>query len=537
MRGQPQTFDEWSHLLTLNGFYHSISHFSLPVSWVDTVSNYGSPLGQISHQTTGYLSALLFAVTQDTFLSYNLTLLLGSVIGTFLMYFFLRLHFPQLSSVAGAVLYTFAPYRIANLYVRGALPEFFSSAFIPLVAIGMHMAFIQKRISGLWIIFIGSALLSVSHPMMIVLGFCLLAIYFLYIMFSLPKNKQRIRCLLLCGFFAGLGSMVSAYYVMPLSLEIKYFHLGQIGVSQDSYWFLTPDAFFREAWNYSTPDGVGIRENRLQLGAIELFAIVAGGLLLFYKKYKQQKTPSIMWWWLLAVAIFVFLMSPASTLLYKHIGVLAGIQFPWRFLITMVFMAPFFVAYLLDQLPYKKIIFIVLIVAIALLRFPQLYGKNYVAFPQSRYDFATVNPHSTNMNTIWSEKSSEYPVKKEKVEIIEGQGSISNFEYSPTFRKFTLLAETDVRLADYTYYFPGWELEVNNTPTEIVYQDPQYRGVITYRLPAGEHQVEMRYTDTKIRLVGKLLSLTSLVVATSLLLYFVTRTPKVKESFRKKVLD
>lgn len=532
---QPQTFDEWSHLLTLHGFYDSVGHFSVPVSWVDTVSNYGSPLGQISHQTTAYISVLFFAITHNTFLSYNLTLLLGSIIGTFLMYFFLRLHFTQLSSVAGAILYTFAPYRIANIYIRGALPEFFSSAFIPLIAIGMYMAFIQKKIWGLFLIFIGSALLAVSHPMMIVLGFSLLSVYFLYVFFSQPDLKSRIRCVLLCGFFAGLGVMVSAYYVIPLSLEIKYFHQGQIGASQDSYWFLTPEAFLKEEWNYTATGAAGIRENRLQLGLIELLVIIAGAAVLLYKKLTNKKTPPIMWWWLLAAGLCIFLMTAGSTIFYQRIGVLAGIQFPWRFLIDLVFVSPFFVAYLLEQIPYKKMIFILLVVIIGLFRFPQLYGKNYVAFPQSRYEFTTVNPHSVNMNTIWSEKSSEYPVKTEKVQIVEGTGEIENLQYSPTFRKYTLKAQSDIRLADFTYYFPGWTLKVNNTPTEIIYQDPEYRGVITYRLPAGEYQVEMKYEDTKIRLIGKILSLISLLLGSSLILYYLTLNNVQKNALQKKI--
>lgn len=536
MPAQPQTFDEWAHLLTLNGFYDSISQFSIPVSWVDTVSNYGSPLGQISHQLTAYISAVFFAITKNTVLSYNLTLLIGSMLGTFLMYRFLRLYFSPLSSLAATILYTFAPYRIANIYIRGALPEFFASAFIPLIAIGIHIAFFRKKLSGLLYIFLGSALLALTHPMMIVLGFSLVLIYLLYVVFSLSNFKAQFKTIILFGVCSILGVLISSYYLLPLTLEIKYFHQGQIGTSQDTYWFLDIDAFTKEVWNYYSFDTVGIRENRLQLGILEGIVIVAGAILLLYKKWKKQSTPTILWWWLVATAVFIFLMSPASTFLYQHISILAGIQFPWRFLIVLICIAPFFLAYILDTLKYKRILCFLVILSIALLRFPHLYGKNYINFPQSRYDFTTVNPHSVNLNTTWSGKSSEYPIKKEKVAVIEGEGTISTLVSSPTFRKYTMDAQTAVRVIDYTFYFPGWNVYINRTPIEIIYQDPDYRGIITYSLPQGNYSVEMIYENTKIRLFGKILSVSSFFIAISCILYYLHISKKQKNELEQKIL-
>lgn len=536
-QAQPQTFDEWSHLLTLNGFYASLSHMSFPVSWIDTVSNYGSPLGEISHQTTSYIAALVFAITHNSVMSYNLTLLMGSIMSTLLLYYFLRLHFSQYASAAGASLFTFAPYRIANIYIRGALPEFFTSAFIPLILIGIHLAFVKKSVKGLFFIFLGSALLALSHPMMLVVGFSLVTFYLLYALWTVKKWQERGKYFLLFCISAGIGVLIASYYLLPLTLEIKYFYHGQIGQSPANYYFLTADDFFREQWRYYNFETVGIRENRLQLGLLELIVIIGGAAAVLYHKLKKRQIPSLLYWWLLATLVYFFLMTPGSDILYRHIFLLSGIQFPWRFLIVLVFIPPVFLAYIIDSVKFKNFLFVLMVVFIIIVRFPQLYGKNYIVFPQSRYAFATINPHGTDMNTIWSGKSDDYPVQTQKVGVVEGTGVLTNLDITPTTRKYTLTATTPVRVVDYTFYFPGWQLFVNTAPMEIEYQDPEYRGVITYRLPPGTYDVQLLYKDTKIRFLGKIVSLVSLILAATILLLYARLSSQNKKEITKKLLD
>ena len=53
-------------------------------------------------------------------------------------------------------------------------------------------------------------------------------------------------------------------------------------------------------------------------------------------------------------------------------------------------------------------------------------------------------------------------------------------------------------------------VEVNGNKEEIEYQDPAFRGIITYKLPQGENNVELKFEDTKVRQAGKMISLTSI---------------------------
>ena len=62
-------------------------------------------------------------------------------------------------------------------------------------------------------------------------------------------------------------------------------------------------------------------------------------------------------------------------------------------------------------------------------------------------------------------------------------------------------------LTFYTFYFPGWRVYVDGVKTSIEFQDPNSRGLITYNVSKGEHNVKIVFEDTKVRLLGKILSL------------------------------
>jgi hypothetical protein len=77
-------------------------------------------------------------------------------------------------------------------------------------------------------------------------------------------------------------------------------------------------------------------------------------------------------------------------------------------------------------------------------------------------------------------------------------------------------------MVDNTFYFPGWTVEIDGVSTPIEFQDPVFRGIITYKIPQGDHTVRVSFKDTKVRMLSTLLSLMGLFglgVITCLLYY------------------
>jgi hypothetical protein len=79
-------------------------------------------------------------------------------------------------------------------------------------------------------------------------------------------------------------------------------------------------------------------------------------------------------------------------------------------------------------------------------------------------------------------------------------------------RIYQTKSEQELRLIDYTFYFSGWTVYVDDNPIVIQYQDADYRGLITYKVPAGIHTIRVSYESTKMRSLGYLVTTCAIIV-------------------------
>jgi len=82
------------------------------------------------------------------------------------MFWALSKYFSQVSSIAGAVVYLFLPYRFVDLYVRGSLGENTAFAVAPLL-IGSIFSFSKGKKIYLPALAISTALLIIAHNVII----------------------------------------------------------------------------------------------------------------------------------------------------------------------------------------------------------------------------------------------------------------------------------------------------------------------------------------------------------------------------------
>ena len=506
-RGQPTTFDGPTHISNIAQIYDAMRDGEFPARWGDGFARYGMPIPIFAQQVTSYLGAFINFITRDVVLSYNLVVLIGLFLSTVLMYVFLQLHVGKMPALAGAILFHFAPYRIMNVYIRGALPEFFASVFMISTLIGLHLLLEKRSMSGYFVFTISIALLLLTHPFMFVVGSVLFVPYGLFLWLK-HRPKASVLFIVIGSIIFGFG--IAAYFLVPLLREIKYFYYGQ---SADHFVrgnFLTVQQFIIEQWFYFRND-VATRAHYHLGGIIEgtifIISILVFGLILI-----RQKKIRVEHVFILAGLLYVFFMLPISEFLYGKITLLGNIQHPWRMMTGYILIPPVLLAFLVERFKYKNLALYVLIIIVALIRFPQLYGKNYTVYPQKSYFLTDYNLHGTVMNTIWTGEVRSYPYKNQKAEIIEGKGKILSREVKNAQRQYEVDAQSEIRLADYTFYFPGWKAYVDGSEVPIEFQDPNYRGVITYKVPHGNHQITVKFTETKIRLLGNAVTLFSLVI-------------------------
>src|SRR3990167_10334010 len=244
-RGQPTTFDGPTHISNIAQIYDAMRDGEFPARWGNGFARYGMPIPIFAQQVTSYLGAFVNFITRDVVLSYNVVVLIGLLLSTVLMYVFLRLHVGRIPAIAGAFLFHFAPYRIMNVYIRGALPEFFSSIFILGILISLNLLLEKKRTSSYSFLTLSIALLLLTHPFMFVVASI---VFVLYGLFLWIKNRQKAKMSVIVIFSLILGLGIAAYFLVPLFGEIKYFYYGQ---SSDHFVrgnFLTLFQFVTEQW-------------------------------------------------------------------------------------------------------------------------------------------------------------------------------------------------------------------------------------------------------------------------------------------------
>ncbi len=506
--GRPANFDSNFHISNIAQFSQILKQGEFPVIWMNNFANYGIPIGIFTHQLTNYLGGTINIFLQNPTLTYNILVFLGIFLTGLFLYFFLRLYFPPWGSFLGIFIFTFTPNHIFNIYVRGAMPEVFSGIFVPLILIALYLIVVRKKIYGYFLLSIFIAGLTLNHPMMLVVYSVFFIPYLFYLLLTNNLEKiTQIKILLSTGIFMILGLLATSYYILPLNLEIKYFYYGLIKDHLTGNSFLGLSNFIDPRWYYFTSSEIFPRGHVVKFGLLESLVIGIGFLYAVFTRFisKTKQKQSILYFSLISAAIIIFFNISPSYILFKNLFFLNAIQFPWRFLSALIFIPPIIAAYLYTHFS-NKLIFIVIIITVSILSFPQLYGKNFNVYPLESYYFSKVNDHSIMMNTIWTGRSEDYPSKIPQGQIIEGQGKIVSESLSNSSRKYKVKANSDVRMVDHTFYFPGWNVYVDGVNTNIQFQDPKYRGVITYNVPKGTHDVYVVFKDTKVRLLGKALT-------------------------------
>lgn len=519
--GEPVTFDGPTHITLIAQYHKAFSEGDFLVRWTDGFANYGLPMGVFAQQTVSILGGLITFITSNVILSYNIVLFLGAFFSSLFFYIFLRIYFRSEAALTGAILFNFASYRIINIYIRGAAPEFFATIFISLILISLYLLIEKRKVWGGILLTVSCALLSLTHPFVVVIAGVLFIFYFFFLL--LHQKKDKLKLFISSGIFALLGFGLASYYLIPLFLEIKYLYYGLIANPYMPNQFLTLQSFFDPRWFYYYKNDVAVRGNFLKFDLFESLIYLTGFGFVVYRIIKTKKIKfDLLFITVLAGIPILFLLIPFSELIYKNISILGNIQHPWRFLTIAIFIPPIILAYFINK--YPKTIYIVgVILVILLLRVPQIYGKNYTLYPSSHYYFTAENLYSNDRNTIWSGNTLEYPVKKQKPEIISGNGKILSENVLNSKREYKVNASTNIEMADYTFYFPGWNVYVDGAITPIQFQNPEYRGVITYTVPSGVHDVKILFEDTKIRKlagIGSVMSTFFFIIASIIFIKF-----------------
>ena len=491
-------------------FFLSIKEGHLIPSWAGYVANgYGSPILMFSYALPYYLQLpiafLGFSLVDTT----KIYILISFIASAILMYLFLRKHVSEWPAFMGSLLYVYAPYRINDIYARGSISE--HTAFIAVPLVGLALARIFKKQDFLSILFLamGFFLLLYSHPLFVIV---VAPFFILYLFINLHEKHQNNKWMILLniGKAVLITISMSAYFWIPFFLENKYLHYNINPFSHAwSTQFVSIAKLIVPEWTFIDSRG-RLEYQTWQIGIVHIVIVLVSTCLAFRFKRKNKE---LFWLGLGSFVVSLFFMLPISYFVYLVIPFLQHIQFPWRFMGLTVIGVSLLGAYLFETLTaiLKKSHLVVLcgavVVALLLCNLPYARGHGNSEIADDYYLYELVsNTEGIATSPIWSTAPEQYQRAPNRPDIISGIARIDLKKRTSTTHSYIVTAETDTIISENTFYFPNWQVFVSGEVVPIEFQNPNHRGIITYSLPVGRHEVEVVFSDTKLRLAAKLIS-------------------------------
>lgn len=521
--GLPITHDGQDHVARIANFYLNLEQGNIIPRWASNLNwGYGHPILMFLYPLPSYVASFMHFIGFSFVNSTKIVMGLGMVLSLPFMYLWLREFSSKYAALFGAVLFTYAPYRFVDLYVRGDVGENLAFPFIPLTLYFVYKLYKQQNLKYLILGSVSLAFLILSHNAISLMLMPFIFVYCLLLVYLSKFNKYLILNIL---FLILLGFALSAFFWIPALLEGKYTLRNIVTAGTNVNRFVDFKQLIYGPWNYGITG-----QFTLQFGLFQWIALLLSPLVLILDR--KDKYKFYLAFILIIFSVFsIFLMLPISNFIWSKIILLQNFQFPWRFLAVIIFTTSVFGTLLLDSLSKKnniKYISIFSILVILLISSFYAKPKAYQEKSESYYTGIWESTTDTGESApIWSVRFMEHRPSAH-LEIIDGYAKIKELGRSSTVHKYQIKVDAKTLFRENTLYFPGWKITANNSPLEVNFQNKDYQGIMTFFLNKGSYEIIARFEETKLRLISNAISLFSLICI--FLLFIYSKVKKIKQN-------
>ncbi|PIR61567.1 MAG: hypothetical protein COY81_03355 [Candidatus Pacebacteria bacterium CG_4_10_14_0_8_um_filter_43_12] len=541
--GFPMSHDAVHHLIRTAHYFRLLQEGQFLPFWDGYMNQgFGSPLFNYVPPLLYILASLFKFVNFSTFLSLKITIIIFNIVFFWGSLKWLRLYFKTRTAFLATIILFFSPYRIAQIFVRGAFPEFAALSLTPLFLYFLIQSLKAKKLSKHF--FLAAIMLS-----LILLAHTLFAIQLCLVLGLLTAvfffQKRLTFIAIILGVLL-LSLSLAAFMYLPILFEVSYVKLFLADAFNPQEHFSAFWQLFDPGWGLgfsmpgTTQDGMSF-----QLGVFHwLFGALTLFLLLYQKvknvKFSRYSQLLLFVFILLLLTIFLQLQSPVTTLLYQKITIFHRQQFPWRLLNLSILCSTFIGAFAID---YFKPSWIKMSVLFCLIFGFSLYYLRPGVFlhftDQELLAFDSDTTFSHEYTPIGRDTTAEKEYQAaEKVYLAEGSAIVGKTTSNSSKTIFEVISQGNfakIRLNQ--LYFPGIRVFSNGEPLSykvltkedlLPTEKRDVTGIIEIDLPAVDQtqQIEVIYFPTFWRSFGAGISL-----ATYLLIgayFFFTWTKRLR---------
>lgn len=504
--GLPLTHDGQDHVARISNFYQNLLDGNIIPRWAPNLNwGYGHPILMFLYPLPSYVASLFHFLGFSLVDSVKLVFAVAFVASAMTMFLWTRNIFGIYGGFIASILYTYAPYRFVDLYVRGAIGEHVAFVFGPLVC---YFLFKLSQKNSIWYLSGGAlslAALILSHNAISLMFFPFICMYAIWLLLQ-EKNKSLLAKSFFGIFAFGFG--LASFFWIPAYVEGKYTLRDIVTSKEYSSRFVEFSQFLYGTWSYG-----GSADLSKQVGIIHWVFIAASFPLIFILKKKKEKDWIVLMIFLVFFSVSLFFMMDVSTFFWKNISTLQKFQFPWRFLTVSLFVSSLIAGFVMSKLPKKTsyLIMIILIPVVLIVNSEYFHPQSFLQKPDNFYSGVYNGTTDTGESAPkWSvrfmEKRPQHPI-----EVIDGKAQIEIKKRSSSKHTYMITADVRSGIRENTLYFPGWTVLVDGKLTKIEYQDQNSRGLITFYIEKGKHSVDVIFRETKLRIFANVISLLSAV--------------------------
>lgn len=505
---------------------------AFPVRWVEDLGyGYGYPIFNFYAPLAYYIGAFFNLIGFDSLTATKIMLGLGMIVSGISMYFLAREFWGRTGGILSAVLYVYAPYHALNIYVRGAVGEFWAYAFIPLLFLGLYKLYQLISVSTtkkkekahhtkgsiwLWIAITACSYAAVilSHNLTAFMVTPFIALLGLIIWIYALQVKRLRYAVPICFVIAAL---LASFYWLPAIFEMRYTNVLSVvgGGSDYKDHFVCVSQLWDSSWLFggSAPgcsDGLSFKVGKLHivLGILSL-------LTLFVRRRDTQVRKGLFIGYG-GVIVSLFLTLEYSKPIWDAVHQMSFLQFPWRYL-SLVSLYISFIGGAVVLLLSGKARFaagLLLCVGVVVVNQDVFFPSKIVPRTEADYiEKSYMQWETTKMSDEYLPQGFQKPetkkeLPKEKIIGDKSKVTITNVSSDSQFLTADIEAKEKTTLRLNLAYFPAWKMYINGE--EISYKNTSTGMQVP--VPEGKSRFEAVFVQTPIQQISNLLSLTGVLI-------------------------
>lgn len=513
-KGFPPTHDGEYHIVRFYEFNKTLFDGNFYPRWAPDLNNgFGVPLFNYVYPLPNYLASFLHLFGFSFINAFKLNMFIAQILGSLFFFFWAKRFWGNWGALVSSSFYSFAPYHLLDIYIRGSVGEVWALALFPALLWSVTN-FIKENSSKFFILSsVFLSLLIFSHNILALMFF----VFFLFYIAALILNERKFRKYLFINItlviLVGIG--LSAIFWLPALFEKSYVR----GLEIYDYASNFPEFYqlIIPSWGSGFAGGGLQSQLSYQIGVANLLVIFLSLIILFKKSFLNRKLTLFL---IGAFFVVFFLMLKISEPIWKTVPLMNFFQFPWRLLSVEIIICAF-LAGAVANIWNKKIISIILIVlsvslGIGYANFAYYHQRNdeyYVN--RSNFIDGTNSPGNT-FNTIWTGD-----LKKQKEKIIFSEGKILLNYVNSTGYMLQINSGKGGNIIVNTAYFPGWSAYIDGMKTEL---NIEKEGNFSFSVPQGFHKLLITFEDTFVRKLATIISFSSIFI-----LFITARSVKIKK--------